>query len=122
MPPNTPIPAKLPADDLKRRIARNLRRLRRERELTGLELARASGIAPSYIVKIERHGANLTIDVLERLADALGVPVTELQRGPHTGLGTLASSPGPASRPTMATADATGQGAAPSQPATPTGA
>ncbi|NBC48998.1 MAG: helix-turn-helix domain-containing protein [Gammaproteobacteria bacterium] len=64
---------------LKQRIARNLRRLRRERELTGPELARASGIAPSYIVKIERHGANLTIDVLERLAAALGVPVTDLQ-------------------------------------------
>lgn len=82
-----------PADtpNLKRRIARNLRRLRRERELTGLELARASGIAPSYIVKIERHGANLTIDVLERLAAALGVSVSALESPPPQ-----APSPAPA--------------------------
>lgn len=97
---------------LKRRIARNLRRLRRERELTGPELARASGIAPSYIVKIERHGANLTIDVLERLAAALGVPVTDLQ-------GSALPLPG-ASLDPAPTPRASGVGPGAGQPASPT--
>lgn len=83
MPPTAPADA-VAGDDLKRRIGRNLRRLRRERELTGPALARACGIAPSYVVRIERHGANITLDVLERLAAALGVPVAELQMAPPT--------------------------------------
>ena len=104
-------PAPVAGDELKWRIARNLRRLRRERELTGLALARASGIAPSYIVKIERHGANLTIDVLERLAAALSVPVSDLQAATAPRTGALARTARAAELPAQEARRGLGQAA-----------
>lgn len=41
-------------------------------------LARDAGISVAYLSKIEQNDANPTIDVLERIAGALGVPVADL--------------------------------------------
>jgi transcriptional regulator with XRE-family HTH domain len=60
------------------RLARNLRRLRAERGLSQETLAVDARVAAPYLSGIERGVANPTIDVLDRLALALGVEVTLL--------------------------------------------
>lgn len=41
-------------------------------------LAREAGISVAYLSRIEQNDANPTIDVLEKIASALGVPVADL--------------------------------------------
>ena len=52
----------------------------RERQgLTQVQLAKKAGVTQAYIAKLEAGDkANPTLDVLKRLARALGVPVTYL--------------------------------------------
>ena len=54
-------------------LARNLRRLRREKGLTQEELAARMGINRNYVGMIERCENSPTVDMLERLAKALQV-------------------------------------------------
>jgi transcriptional regulator with XRE-family HTH domain len=62
-----------------RRLKTVIRKLREEREMSQLELAKKSGVAQGYISSLEAgEKKNPGIDVLKRLARALGVPVTEL--------------------------------------------
>ena len=71
---------KLPARQLNGRdlVAWNVRRLRVERDLSAEALANQSGVDRVYLSRIERALANATIDILERLASALGVEIAEL--------------------------------------------
>lgn len=59
-----------------------LRRLRMRRKLSQNELAKRSGVSQSYISLLEAGGRGFRpgVDVLQRLARGLGVPVTELLR------------------------------------------
>ena len=59
-------------------VAWNVRRLRVERDLSAEALAIQSGVDRVYVSRIERALANATIDILERLASALGVEIAEL--------------------------------------------
>jgi transcriptional regulator with XRE-family HTH domain len=59
-------------------VAWNVRRLRVERDLSAESLATQSGVDRVYLSRIERALANATIDILERLASALGVEIAEL--------------------------------------------
>lgn len=53
-----------------------VRRKRKERNLSITEFARKSGIAKSYLSSIERNiKINPSIQILERMADVLGVSV-----------------------------------------------
>ena len=54
-------------------LARNLRRLRREKGLTQEELADRMGINRNYVGMIERCENSPTVDMLERIAKALQV-------------------------------------------------
>lgn len=56
----------------------NLRRLRVERGLTMETLAGEADVDPSYVARIERATVNSSIDVLERLAGALGARFADL--------------------------------------------
>lgn len=58
-------------------MAWNLRRLRVAQDIAADDFALQAGVDRAYFGKIERQVANPTIDILERLADALGVPVSE---------------------------------------------
>ena len=60
------------------RLARNLKRLRKVKNLTQEALARKAKLSLGYIARLEigRHDPKLS--VLQRLAKALDVPVTEL--------------------------------------------
>jgi transcriptional regulator with XRE-family HTH domain len=59
-------------------VARNVRRLRRERGYSQSELARRSGLAKQTLSSIEAGEANPTVLTLTAIADALAVPVAHL--------------------------------------------
>jgi transcriptional regulator with XRE-family HTH domain len=59
-------------------VARNVRRLRRERGHSQSELARRSGLAKQTLSSIEAGEANPTVLTLTAIADALEVPVAHL--------------------------------------------
>jgi transcriptional regulator with XRE-family HTH domain len=54
-------------------VARNLRRMRRGRELSQEELALRAGFDRNYVGMLERCENSPTVDTLERLAQALNV-------------------------------------------------
>ena len=59
-------------------IGFTVRRLRADREFTLQALADESGVSKSYLGDIEKGRKNPTTDVIEAIADALGVPAREL--------------------------------------------
>jgi transcriptional regulator with XRE-family HTH domain len=59
-------------------VARNVRRIRVAKGISQERLAFDSGIDRSYLGGIEREVENPTLDLLDRLADTLGVPPAEL--------------------------------------------
>ena len=67
-----------PTRSARRVLARNLRRIRRERELSQDELAAEANVRQALVSAIEVGTANPTVDSLEQLAVALGVTVGEL--------------------------------------------
>jgi transcriptional regulator with XRE-family HTH domain len=62
----------------------NLRAHRQAAGLTQTELAERAAVSQSYIVKIEAGRGNVTVGVLGRLADALGVPTEALLQAPES--------------------------------------
>lgn len=60
---------------LRQHLARNVRRYRKQRGLKQAELAEQAEICQAYVTRIEQStpGCNVTVDVIERLALALGV-------------------------------------------------
>jgi len=63
-------------------LALNLIRLRKERGWTQEALAHECDLHRTYIGDIERHARNVTIDNIEKLAEALGVVTWELLKPP----------------------------------------
>lgn len=59
-------------------VARNVRRLRRERGYSQSELARRAGLAKQTLSSIEAGEANPTVLTLTAIADALAVPASHL--------------------------------------------
>jgi transcriptional regulator with XRE-family HTH domain len=55
-----------------------IRKLREERDMSQTELARKAKISREYVNKLEAGRYDPTVGVLQKLARALGVPVTEL--------------------------------------------
>lgn len=56
-------------------LALNLRRLRRERGWSQEELAARTELDRSFVAHVEREARNISLDNIEKLADALGVPL-----------------------------------------------
>lgn len=59
-------------------MARNLKRLRRERGLTQEELADLAGLNRNYVGMIERQENAASVDTLEALAQALQIKPVQL--------------------------------------------
>jgi len=56
-----------------------LKALREDRGLSQVDLAKKADVGRTYIVKLESGDKkNPSLDILKKLAKALGVPVTEL--------------------------------------------
>lgn len=64
--------------DLTPAVAGNLKRLRSERGLSLEKLARASGVSRAMLNQIENERSTPTINVLWKIAQALGVPFSAL--------------------------------------------
>ena len=68
--------------EIREAFAQNLRAFRRARGLSQEELAHQAGIDRTYISALERNVYNASIDVVDRLAEVLGVDVAELLKRP----------------------------------------
>lgn len=66
--------------NLRRTVARNLIRLRHEKGLSQEELADRADINRNYVGMIERCENAATVDMLEKLAQAIGSEPTEFFR------------------------------------------
>ncbi|HHY99420.1 MAG TPA: helix-turn-helix transcriptional regulator [Firmicutes bacterium] len=65
-------------EELKRRIGSRLRALRQDRRLTQEKLAESAGIHPTFLAKIEGGRRLPSLEVICRLANALGVPAAAI--------------------------------------------
>ena len=62
-----------------RRLSTLVRRLREQQDMTQEQLAKKCAVTQGYIAQLEAGDKkNPSLDVLKRIAKALGVPVTEL--------------------------------------------
>ena len=59
-------------------LARNLRSLRADKAMSQEALASKAGIDRTYVSALERELYAVSVDTLEKLADALGVPAEVL--------------------------------------------
>src|SRR5688500_18195555 len=69
---------KIEHEEVVERFARRLRELRAERGLTQAELAEKAEVTATYVSKLESAGAAPGIDLVEKLATALGVGIADL--------------------------------------------
>lgn len=63
------------------RVGTNIRKLRNGKKLSQEELAHEAGMDRSYLSEIENGRKNISIMMLEQIADALGVKPTFLLGG-----------------------------------------
>ena len=59
-------------------MGRRLKALRVEKDLSRQELAEKAALSREYIRKLEAGAYDPTVGTLQKIAKALGVPVTEL--------------------------------------------
>ncbi len=64
--------------DIRRQLARNLKRLRTDKGWSQEELADQAGLHRTYVSGVERGVRNPTITIVATLAKALGVQPAEL--------------------------------------------
>ena len=70
------------SDSLKR-LGRRVRQLRTDRALSQERLAEQSGISAKYMSDLERGLANVSIQILERVAANLGTTINDLLDNEH---------------------------------------
>ncbi|REG59672.1 helix-turn-helix protein [Paraburkholderia sp. BL6669N2] len=66
---------------LRRRLALQVRRLRLEKKVSQERLSEDCGFHRTYISQVERAVTNITLDNLQKLAEALGVDPSRLLEG-----------------------------------------
>src|SRR5437899_11233549 len=59
-----------------------IRRLRESRQLALIEVAARSGLTQSFLSQVERNLTSPSVASLRKVAQAFGVPLTELFQGP----------------------------------------
>jgi transcriptional regulator with XRE-family HTH domain len=64
--------------DVRRRVGLNVKRLREAQGISQEDLADRAGVHRTYVSGVERGVRNPTVTVLEKIAGALGEPLTEL--------------------------------------------
>ena len=66
-------------------VAWNMRRLRVAKDVSQERLANEAGIDRTYVSRLERKMENPSIGILDKIADALGVHISELLSEPEGG-------------------------------------
>ena len=64
--------------DIQERFGRNLRKLREKKGLSQEKLAQLADLHRTYVSGVERGERNISLVNIERLANALAVPLAEL--------------------------------------------
>lgn len=64
--------------DVRQRLARNLRRMRKEMDLSQEAFADHAGIHRTYVSDLERGARNPTIEIVEKLALSLNSTASDL--------------------------------------------
>ena len=70
--------------DIREVLALNLRKLRGDRGLSQEELAHLANIDRTYVSSIERCVYAASVDVVDKMANALGVEASDLLKRPPT--------------------------------------
>jgi len=65
-------------ENVRQRLAANLQKHRRAKDLSQEAFAHEAGIHRTYVSDLERGARNPTIDVIDRLARALNVKIGDL--------------------------------------------
>ena len=63
---------------LRQIVANNVKKYRSNQKMSREKLSLLIGMDNSYISKLEKSRINTTLDTLEKIADALDIPVLEL--------------------------------------------
>lgn len=71
-------PSSEAVDGLRSRFARNVRLLRRKRQMTQEQLASAAGLCRTFLNQLERGHYSATLETIGTLAEALDVPPERL--------------------------------------------
>jgi transcriptional regulator with XRE-family HTH domain len=61
-----------------KQMGQRLQRLRKERDMTRAQLAELAGVSRQYVRQLEAGLSDPTVGTLQKLAKALGVPLTDL--------------------------------------------
>jgi transcriptional regulator with XRE-family HTH domain len=64
--------------DIKKKFGKNLKRLRLDKAISQESLALSADLDRTYIPSIEKGERNVSITVVEKLANALNVKISEL--------------------------------------------
>ena len=72
------MPKPKPPPTARQVFARNLRRVRRLKDLTQEKVALEAEVPRAYVSRVERGTINISIDNAEGLAKAVGVPLKDL--------------------------------------------
>ena len=70
--------AKTNKPSLRERTADNIRALRTAKGVSQEKLAEQAGFHRTYVSQLERGATNISLDNLEKIADALGVDASKL--------------------------------------------
>jgi transcriptional regulator with XRE-family HTH domain len=65
-------------DSTTRKVAKKLKSLRRDRDLTQADIAEKAKMSTNYYAKIERGEVRPSVDIYERLAKALKVTASDI--------------------------------------------
>lgn len=68
----------MPRMSIQSRVSRNIQRIRREKDLSQEEVAHRADIHQTYLSGVETGKRNPSILVVERIAKAIGVDVSEI--------------------------------------------
>lgn len=72
------MPKLMPTPTARDVFARNLRRVRRLKDMTQEKLALEAEVPRAYVSRVERASINISIDNADALARAVGVPLKDL--------------------------------------------
>lgn len=67
--------------DIKSKVGKRIREIREKREMSQNDLANSAEIDRSYIASVESGQRNISIVNLEKIANSLGVLLSELFKG-----------------------------------------
>jgi transcriptional regulator with XRE-family HTH domain len=70
----------LPPEEKLRLLGRTIRRMRRERDLSQEAVARAAGVHPNQVGRLERGVSDVYTTTMLQVVDGLGVPLSEVAR------------------------------------------